>query len=153
MKDLLISYVLCAAGIFSPLAGLHRFYLNKPISAILYLMTWGFFGVGTVIDLIRMPALVDGYNIHRLFIRRIHSELFPRRERLSSPERAILKCANDNGGVITIPMAALASGLDMARAKIELDRLYRAGFCHKDVDVDGSEIFEFKGLKAKKPLI
>lgn len=151
MKSLLISYFLCGAGLFSPLAGLHRFYLDKPLSGMLYLLTWGFFGIGTVLDLIRMPGLVDQKNLEFLFNKGMRFN-FPSKQKLSSPERAILRCANDNNGVVTVPMVSLASGISMANAKFELDRLYKEGFCGKDVDIEGNEIFEFKGLKASKPL-
>lgn len=151
MKNLLTSYLLCAAGVISPLAGLHRFYLGKTFSGICYLITWGFFGIGTVIDLIRMPALVDEHNLRVLFLENLIKK--PSRLHLTSPERAILQCARDNNGTVTIPLVALASGLTMNDAKIELNRLYKDGFCNKDVDEDGNEIFQFQGLQAKQPLI
>src|SRR5439155_26877856 len=48
------------------LAGLHRFYLGRPISGFFYLITWGFLGIGQVIDLFRMPRLVREENIKLL---------------------------------------------------------------------------------------
>jgi len=144
MKNLFISYVLCAAGIFSPLAGLHRFYLGKPVSGVFYLFTWGFFGIGTIIDLIRMPSLIESYNILLFLKHKLHAE--------KPAERSVLKCAQRNGGAVTVTMVALSSGLSMAQAKTELDRLFRAGFCDKDVDQDGHEIYLFTGFSAKTPL-
>lgn len=153
MRDLFLSYFMCAAGLFTPLAGLHRFYLDKPVSGILYLLTWGFFGIGTIIDLIRMPALVDEYNVRLLVTTSGSARLLDTNPRFTTPERAILKCAKDNDGIVTVPMVTLASGLTMAEAKTELDRLHRDGFCFKDVDEDGNEIYEFKGLVPKKKLL
>lgn len=152
MKNLFVSYIMCTAGLFTPLAGLHRFYLDKPLSGILYLCTWGFFGIGTIIDLIRMPKLVDECNVGLLLTHRIRGELFAFNSRNSSRERAVLKCAQDNNGVVTIPMVALSSDLSMAQAKVELDRLFRENFCTKDIDQNGNEIYEFTGLKAKKAI-
>lgn len=152
MKNLLMSYFLCAAGLFTPLAGLHRFYLEKPVSGFFYLFTWGFFGIGTIIDLIRMPTLVDNFNLRLLFSNATQTALLGSRAHLTSPERSILHCANNNDGVVTVAMASLASGLDLVKSKVELDRLYRSGFCNKDIDEDGHEIYQFKGLKAKKPI-
>lgn len=150
MKDLFLSYLLCAAGLFTPLAGLHRFYLGSPIMGCLYLFTWGFMGIGTIIDLIRMPSMVDQHNLRFAFP---YGHGFPNlRIQLSSPERSILKCAYDNQGVVTLQMVALASGLNLKNAHNELERLYKQGFCNKDVDEEGNEIYQFKGLKAKKPM-
>jgi hypothetical protein len=49
-------------------------------------------------------------------------------------------------------MVAISSGLSLQDAKTELDRLFRNGFCIKDIDEDGNEVYEFKGLTAKKHL-
>jgi TM2 domain-containing membrane protein YozV len=150
MKDLMMGYFLCGVGLFTPIAGLHRFYLEKPISGVFYLLTWGFCGVGTLIDLIRMPTLIDNYNVRRLLAQADNSFAF--RKNLSSPERAILKCAKDHDGVITVPMVTLASGLSMVDAERELNRLFKHGFCNKDVDEEGNEVYIFRGLEAKKTL-
>lgn len=45
------------------MCGVHRFYLGKPVSGILYLLTFGFFGVGQVVDLFLIPEMVDHKNM------------------------------------------------------------------------------------------
>jgi TM2 domain-containing membrane protein YozV len=148
MKNLFFSYTLCALGLFTPFAGMHRFYLDKPFSGLLYFFTWGFFGIGTIVDLVRMPTLQKERNLQFLF-----SQHLEETHKGFSPERAVLKCAQKNNGIVTVPMVALDSNLSMAQAKAELDRLFREGFCSKDIDQDSHEIYEFTGLSAKKPLI
>lgn len=45
--------ILCLIG-FIGIAGLQRFYVGKIFTGILYLLSYGFFGIGTVIDLIQL---------------------------------------------------------------------------------------------------
>jgi hypothetical protein len=70
-----------------------------------------------------------------------------------SPEKQILRIAKENGGVVTIQMVALESTLSLSESKEHLEALRHAGFCTLDIDEDGSEIYAFKGLVAKRPLL
>lgn len=61
MKSLEASYILwcgCFFGIF----GLHRFYLGKPFTGLIWLFTGGLFGIGQIIDLFLIPAIVKEEN-------------------------------------------------------------------------------------------
>ena len=53
MKSKLVTFLLCT---FLGNLGVHRFYLGKIGSGILYLFTLGFCGIGTFIDLIRIAG-------------------------------------------------------------------------------------------------
>ena len=48
---------------FVGLAGIHRIYLGRYGTGILYLLTFGLFGIGQFIDLFRMKSLVQEANI------------------------------------------------------------------------------------------
>ncbi len=61
MRDVTTAYLLCALG-FLGFSGLHRFYLGKPVTGILWLVTGGLFLIGTIYDLITLPTQVDEAN-------------------------------------------------------------------------------------------
>jgi TM2 domain-containing membrane protein YozV len=42
--------------------GAHRFYLDRPVSGVLYFLTAGFAGIGIVYDIFAMPFLVASAN-------------------------------------------------------------------------------------------
>ncbi|TVQ44850.1 MAG: TM2 domain-containing protein [Gloeocapsa sp. DLM2.Bin57] len=56
-----MSYLLWLACLFG-VAGLHRFYNKKIFTGLLWLCTWGFFGIGQFIDLFVMSDMVDEHN-------------------------------------------------------------------------------------------
>lgn len=41
------------------LAGIHRFYCGKPVSGLIWLFTFGLFGIGQLVDLALIPGMVD----------------------------------------------------------------------------------------------
>ena len=55
------SYLLWA-GIFFQLNGLHRLYNGKIGTGLLWLFTFGLFGIGQMIDLFIIPDMVDEHN-------------------------------------------------------------------------------------------
>lgn len=62
-RDLTEAYILC---FFLGWFGGHRFYLGQPAMGVLYFLTFGVFGLGWLADMIRMPQMVDRYNLERL---------------------------------------------------------------------------------------
>ncbi|MEO0512064.1 MAG: NINE protein [Planctomycetota bacterium] len=60
-KTTLVAFLFCVLG-FVGVAGLHRFYLGRWGTGLLWLVTGGLFAIGTVIDLILIPGLVERKN-------------------------------------------------------------------------------------------
>ena len=60
-KDTQIAYLLLVPGFFG-VAGLHRFYCRKYITAVLWLLTGGLFLIGTIVDLFLTPGMVRRAN-------------------------------------------------------------------------------------------
>lgn len=44
---------LCLLGLIG-IAGIHRFYIHQRITGVIYLLTFGFLGIGTLIDIVRI---------------------------------------------------------------------------------------------------
>lgn len=60
-KEPVIAYGLwltCLLG----LCGSHRFYLNKPVSGLIYVFTFGLLGFGQLADLLLIPYMIDENN-------------------------------------------------------------------------------------------
>jgi TM2 domain-containing membrane protein YozV len=61
MKDKQIAYILWCT-VFVGIAGVHRFYLRRYITAVIWLITGGLFLIGQIIDLFLIPGMVEREN-------------------------------------------------------------------------------------------
>ncbi|RKG93319.1 hypothetical protein [Corallococcus terminator] len=66
-------------------------------------------------------------------------------------ERAVLTCAKQHGGRVTIAEVAAESSLSFTEAKTVLEELQSAGACTVDVTEQGAFIYEFNGLMPREP--
>ena len=64
MKSKGAAYLLWLLSIFGWL-GFHRFYLGKIGSGILWILTGGVFGIGSLIDLFTLGSKVEQYNTNQ----------------------------------------------------------------------------------------
>jgi TM2 domain-containing membrane protein YozV len=62
-----MAYLLWCLGCIG-LCGIHRFYLGKPLSGVIWLFTVGLFGFGQLIDLILIPGLAAEANSRRTHV-------------------------------------------------------------------------------------
>ena len=64
VKSTTVTYLLWILGGFGVL-GLHRFYLGRWVSGLIWLFTGGVFMVGSIIDLFVIPEMVRVENLSR----------------------------------------------------------------------------------------
>ncbi len=60
-RDVALSYVLWFGGFFM-LCGLHRFYMGRWVSGLVWMATFGLCGVGQLIDLFALPRMIEDSN-------------------------------------------------------------------------------------------
>jgi hypothetical protein len=68
-KSLPVAYAFMLFGIVG-LFGIQHFYLGRPLRGIIYLLTFGVFGIGTIVDLITLTWQVRDINMrHAIGVR------------------------------------------------------------------------------------
>ncbi len=150
-------------------AGLHRIYLRRHLSGILYLATFGLLGVGTVLDGMHMRRLVRRARLEaqlealmereELQLERPASVVATTpmtsslRDRLSRVvnsrqhiQRIIISLAREGHGVITVTALAEAAQTTMERAQSHLDRLVVRGLAGATPTIEGALIYHLPDL-------
>lgn len=64
MKDKTLAYIMLLAGFFG-FAGIHRFYLGKWLTGLIWFFTGGLVLIGTIIDLFILSGEIDRVNDER----------------------------------------------------------------------------------------
>ncbi len=62
MRNTVTAYLLWCIWLFG-FAGIHRFYIGKPVSGLIWFFTWGLFGIGQILDLLFIPGMVEEENL------------------------------------------------------------------------------------------
>lgn len=140
---------------FFGFAGVHRIYLGKYGTGILWMLTFGLLGVGQFIDLFRMKTLVTDANIREGYLPhpRYARELIAARPRVARPEltvtQQLLRAARRNHGTLTVTQGVAETGLTFEEVEEVLTDMLVKGY----VDVDnepttGVVIYRFPELLA-----
>jgi hypothetical protein len=143
-----VAYLLWLGWPFG-LGGLHRFYLGKPISGFFYLITWGFLGIGQIIDLFRMPRLVREENLKLLREEASVMGYAPALPAAESPNvrQVLLQAASKNDGKLSITQAVMATGRDFGEVQVILDEMVKSGYVGMDHDPStGHMVYYFPQL-------
>jgi TM2 domain-containing membrane protein YozV len=148
-----LAWILWALSALGP-GGLHRFYLGKPLSGLLYLCTWNFLGVGLILDAFSLTDMVDAANA------RINAQLGPAGEArfLHAPDdseamkRALLRAAQTRNGMITVTEGVMATGRTFAEVQAELDSMLKSGYVSVDNHpTTGTVVYKFYELESQEP--
>lgn len=125
-----VAYLLWFSSLFG-ICGVHRIYAGKVGTGILWIFTFGLFGIGQFIDLFLIPGMVEDFN----FKQKVLAGGAPSTTALPAPPppklegqplmREIIKLARYHQGVLTIPqvIAELEADFDdIEKAFRELEK-------------------------------
>ena len=151
---------LCWAAIFIGAGGIQRLYVGKIGSGLLYLFTWGVFGIGQFVDLFLVSEMVDDYNRNRGYnlpgayssplaqqqvvvnvgesIKSAISEIQTPQAgdtASKSDEQAILKACVDKP--LTVALISVKTGIDPKRIKSLVEHLEAEGMLSTTITESG----------------
>lgn len=143
-------WLACALG----LCGIHRFYLGKPVTGILYLLTFGILGIGQLVDLFLLRGMVRETNGRALAEAPRRRLLPPARPRPAAPapidptalRGELLRAASRHGGELTLAQAVAATGRPEREVEQALDRLAVESAVELEID-SGTVVYRFEELR------
>ncbi len=127
MRSTGITYLLWSLCFFG-FAGIHRFYLGKPVSGIIWFLTWGLFGIGQIVDLLLIPGMVEEKNFKlRARLSRAQYPQLPSGMITVLPQsdtHLVLKLLSERPEA-TLADCVLATGQDPSKVKALLKQMQR----------------------------
>ncbi len=146
------------AGCFAGLFGLHRFYVGKWATGILWMLTGGLFMIGQIYDLLTMKKLVREANIRKGYLP--HPRWAGEFNRLAHPPSALpaapekplkhqlLDAAIERGGELSVTEGVAATGASFDAVESTLDELLSTGYVDIDNRPDsGVIVYRFTELR------
>ncbi|MBD2020415.1 NINE protein [Leptolyngbya sp. FACHB-36] len=165
MNNVGTAYVLWL-GCLLQLHGLQRLYNGKIFTGLLWMFTFGLFGVGQLIDLLLIPGMVEEHNI-KLAAKEGHSLngvplSQPAIEQVITQKRAIapsvqptsdqltiklLKAAETRGGKLSVTQGVMETGASFEQVETSLKTMLKTGYVDVTNDPEtGVVMYEFKEL-------
>ncbi|MDR0410105.1 MAG: TM2 domain-containing protein [Spirochaetaceae bacterium] len=130
-----LAYLLWLISGFGVL-GFHRFYLGKPLSALLWMFTGGLVGIGSLYDLITLGSQVDEANMKSMMFnaaaaysagasrqnwRYVNDGSARVVDEKDGIDNIILKIAQNNGGVVSPAKVVLEANISLEKAQQHLE--------------------------------
>ncbi|MFP4382889.1 MAG: TM2 domain-containing protein [Spirochaetia bacterium] len=146
MKSIETAYLLTIPSFFG-VAGLQRFYLGKVGTGILWLITGGLFGIGTIYDLITLPKQVKEARLKSRLNGMIEKDEFPPaiqslpESRKETLEHILLRIAKRENGIITPSELALESDIPLEKAQNFLEQASQKGIVDMRVKKSGLIVY------------
>jgi TM2 domain len=136
-----IAYLLWCLCFFG-ICGGQRFYVGKIGSGLIYLCTFGLFGIGQLLDLAFIPGMVEKRNAKlRQLEGRVQGrsayyeptvtrnlDQIPQAPAPMAPMQKLLKVAKEHGGQLSKAQIAFYTELDPDEVKDLLETAVRAGY-------------------------
>ncbi len=139
-----IAYLLWFCSGFGAL-GLHRFYLGRFGTGLLWFFTGGLGMIGGIFDLFYIPTMVQEANLSSRFRDILISEEARRFAPASkvSLEKVILRTAKKNKGIATPGEVALDGDIAIEEAKQALEKLVSMGYAELKIRKSGTLAYVF----------
>lgn len=139
----------CLVGLF----GIHRFYVGKVGTGLLWLVTFGLLGIGQLVDLFNMKLLVLNANIREGRIPDPWQLARAAAQDRKILRQQLLRVAMKSGGEITVTQGVMATGWEFEEIEKVLDTMADKGY----VDVgnapgSGVVVYRFPELAEKSLL-
>lgn len=154
MKEKGFAYMLWAAC-FMGVCGLQRLYAGKIGTGLLYLFTFGLFGIGQLVDLFLIPRMVEDANNRILMDGAVvqgalgagGSRVVRRLPRTTEEMQvALVQAAERHEGRLTVSEAVAETGRGFTEVKKQLDEMAVNGYIELDSDDAGQIFYRFPGL-------
>ncbi|MDR2659844.1 MAG: TM2 domain-containing protein [Spirochaetaceae bacterium] len=165
MYSKVLAYLLWLLSGFGIL-GFHRFYLGKPLSALLWMFTGGLAGIGSLYDLFTLGSQVDQANMKMAMFnaasnyaannggqnwRYVNDGSARVVGEKNDIDRTILKIARKNGGVVTPSEVVIEGDVSLEKARQHLEKMVVDGNAEMRVRKSGVVVFTFPEFMDNNP--
>ena len=156
MNKVSSAYILWLGGFLS-LNGLHRLYNGKIATGLLWLCTFGLFGVGQLVDLFLIPNMVEDYNTKMKIKMGVSANGVPLNPSVVAtsvikPSKQqlmvkLLKAAAARDGKLSVTQGVMDTGASFSEVEAVLKEMVKSGYVRVDNHpVTGVVVYEFLEL-------